>query len=330
MGKPVTKSNRKNSTADKAPMKPIVTLTLNPAVDSSCETDEVYAVRKIRTRNERFDPGGGGINAARVVNALGGRAFAVYLGGGRSGDVLDELVAAADLDYHRIRTAEPTRVSHVVFEERSGKEYRFTPEGPPITEAEWRAALDFLAMLDFDFLIASGSLPRGAPVDLYGVLAETVSDKGARLVLDTSGEPLRAASGRGVFLSKPSLGEFRSLADREIEGEGRLQDAMSEAVIAGLADILTVTMGGEGAALATRDRFFQLRPPDVEIRSAVGAGDSFVGGMTVGLARGMSVDEAFALGTAAGTATVLTPGTELCHRDDVERLWHELKRELPQ
>ncbi|MEO1018738.1 MAG: 1-phosphofructokinase family hexose kinase [Pseudomonadota bacterium] len=314
-------------------MKPIVTLTLNPAVDSSCETEAVYPMRKIRTSNERLDPGGGGINAARVINELGGRTFAVYLGGGTSGDVLDELVGHAGVDYHRIHTAEPTRISHTVLARQSGQEYRFTPEGPAIQEAEWRAAFGFLDMLDFDYLIASGSLPRGAPTDLYGQLAEVVQSKDARLVLDTSGPALEAAlkapKGGSVFMAKPSLGEFKALTGATFDTEDDIEKAMVQAIGEGLADILAVTMGGDGAALASRDEFVTLQPPDVEIRSAVGAGDSFVGGMTFGLAQGLPVEEAFALGTAAGTATVLTAGTELCHRDDVNRLWDQLKQELP-
>ncbi len=309
-------------------MKPIVTLTLNPAVDSSCETEEVYPVRKIRTSNERLDPGGGGVNAARVINELGGRAFAVYLGGGTAGDVLDDLVTAAGVEFHRIKTKESTRISQVVFERKSHKEFRFTPEGPAVSDAEWQAALDFLDMLDFDYLIASGSLPRGAPIDLYGRLAETVSAKGARLVLDTSGRPLAAALGRGVFLSKPSLGEFRTLIGVPSNDTDGFEQAALDAVDKGLAEIIAVTMGGDGALLASKEGCFHLPSLDVDVRSAVGAGDSFIAGMTFGLAQGMAVEEAFALGAASGTATVLTPGTELCHRADVLDFWEKLKTEM--
>jgi fructose-1-phosphate kinase PfkB-like protein len=122
-------------------MRPIVTLTLNPAVDSACEADRAHPMRKVRTRNERYDAGGGGISAARVINEPGGRAFDVYLGGGKAGDVLDGLVAEAGVPFHRIRIAEPTRVSHVVRELATRKELRPTPEGPAVTEPEWRAVL---------------------------------------------------------------------------------------------------------------------------------------------------------------------------------------------
>lgn len=301
--------------------KRIVTLTLNPAVDASCTAVDVRPVHKIRTTNERFDPGGGGINVARVVNELGGTSFAVYLAGGRPGDVLDELVARAGVMAHRIAIAEPTRVSHVVFEERSGQEFRFTPEGPRVGEREWRAAMAFLELLDFDYLVASGSLPRGVPVDSYALLARSVKQRGARLVVDTSGPALAAALAAGVHLAKPSRSELAALVGRDLHDPAALEAAARDIVAAGGADLLAVTMGHDGALLATADGVRRLTTPQVQAKSAVGAGDSFVAGMTWGLAMGEPVARAFALGVAAGTATVLTPGTELCHKTDVEHFW---------
>ena len=304
--------------------KRIVTLTLNPAVDSSCSAERVRPVHKVRTTNERFEPGGGGINVARVINELGGDSFAVFLAGGRSGDVLEELVRDADVMAHRIATREPTRISHVVYDESTAQEYRFTPEGPQIRESEWRGALDFIELLDVDFVVASGSLPRGVPVVVYGRLAADLKRRGGRLVLDTSGPALAAALEHGVFLAKPSRGEFAALIGREVEDRATLEAAAMALVTAGKVEVLAVTMGHDGALLATADGARWLATPEVEARSAVGAGDSFVAGMVQGLASGETVAQAFALGVAAGTATVLTPGTELCHRADVMRFWDML------
>ncbi|MCG5514169.1 1-phosphofructokinase family hexose kinase [Ectothiorhodospira shaposhnikovii] len=307
--------------------KRIVTLTLNPAVDASCATDKVRPVHKIRTTNERMDPGGGGINVARVVNELGGQSFAVYLAGGRSGDVLDELVADAGVMAHRVHTRETTRVSHVVYEQSSGQEFRFTPEGPTVQPAEWKAALDFIELLDFDYVIASGSIPRGTPEDVYARLSVMTKRRGARMVLDTSGPALAAALEEGVYLAKPSRGEFAALMGRDLEDPRELEAAAREIVADGGVEILTVTLGHDGALLATRDGIAWLKTPEVTAKSAVGAGDSFVAGMTHGLSTGESISRAFALGVAAGTATVLTSGTELCHKSDVMHFWEMLTQQ---
>lgn len=307
-------------------MKPIVTLTFNPAIDGASEAEVVRPTRKIRTMNERYDPGGGGINVARVIAELGRPALPIYLAGGATGAVLDDLVASRGLNSRRIATRDHTRISQAVYERSTGLEYRFVPEGPLVRDDEWPGVLAALDASDFDLCVASGSLPRGVPDDIYVEVGRIVARKGARLVLDTSGAALKAAvAAGGLYLVKPSLGEFETLVGRELRDE-RVQEEEALALVKrGLIDILAVTLGHQGAVLATRDGVRRLRPPNVVAKSAVGAGDSFVGGMTFALAEGRPVEDAFVLGLAAGTAAVLTPGTELCRREDVWRLYDALK-----
>ncbi len=307
-------------------MKPIVTLTLNPSIDYSCQAETVHPFRKIRTSKEQYDPGGGGINAARVIEELGGRALAVYMAGGLTGQVLYDLVAATGITSKRIMIEGATRVSQVVYETSSGSEFRFTPEGPVLQEFEWRACLAFLESLDFDYIILSGSLPRGLPIESYSDALALAGEKQARVVLDTSGEALKLGLGQGgVFLAKPSLGELESLIGRTLDDPEEQEAAALDLVRRGCVRILTVTMGGEGALLATESGTLRLAAPKVEARSAVGAGDSFIGAMTLGLARGSPPEEAFALAVATGAATAMTTGTELCRRQDVERLLEGLQ-----
>lgn len=302
-------------------MKPIVTLTANPSVDGAAEAELVRPTRKIRTGKERYDPGGGGINVSRVIAELGGRTRAVYLAGGATGGVLDQLLAGSGLEPLRIDIADQTRISHAVFERSTGLEYRFVPEGPRVTAAEWRACLDALGELDFDYLVASGSLPPGLEADAYAAAARVAADRGARLVLDTSGPALAAAlDAGGVWLAKPSLGEFQALTGRTLESMAETEAAAADFRAAHGLEMLAVSLGHGGAVLATAAGTRRLRPPPVTVHSATGAGDSFLGGMVYALATGQSADAAFANGLAAGTAAVLTPGTELCRRADVDRL----------
>lgn len=167
-------------------MRPIVTLTLNPCIDGACEAEEVFPVHKVRTFNERYDPGGFGVNVARVVRELGGE---------------------------------------------------------------------------------------------------------------------------------------------ELETDEAQEDAVRELVRAGKARMVAVSLGAEGALLGTADDVIRLRPPPVRPKSAVGAGDSFVAGLVLGLAQDRPPEDAFALAVAAGTAAVLTHGTELCRREDVERIYYRMRGE---
>lgn len=306
-------------------MKPIVTLTLNPSIDGAAQAEIVHAVRKVRTSNERYDPGGGGINVSRVVRELGGPTFAVYLAGGVTGDLFDELLTAAAIPSRRIAIQDHTRISHAVFERSSGQEFRFVPEGPLVQEAEWKACLEALSDIDCDYFVASGSLPRGVPKDFYATVCELIERKGAKLVLDTSGEALRPALDQGVHLVKPSLGELESLVGRELREAEEQEEAVRDLVQRDAAEIVALTLGRDGALLATREGVLRQKSPEVPVKSAVGAGDSFLAAMTFGLAEGRSVDDAFAYGMAAGAAAVLSPGTELCRREDVMRLYEEAR-----
>lgn len=307
-------------------MKTIVTLTLNPAIDGAAEAEKVQPIRKVRTWGERYDPGGGGINAARVVRELGGAAFAIYLSGGTTGPVLDELVQSAGIESLRIPIADHTRISHTVHERSSGLEFRFVPEGPVVAPAEWQACLAALEGVDCDYLLASGSLPRGVPANFYVEVAKVASRNGAKVVLDTSGEALRAATAHGVFLIKPSLGEMEELVGQKLAEPVDQERAARELVESGAAEVVALTLGRDGALLATRSGLRRLAGVKVKPKSAVGAGDSFLAAMTLGLAQGRDSEDAFALAVAAGTATVLTMGTELCRREDVERIYQEIKQ----
>lgn len=302
-------------------MPRIATLTLNPAIDSACEAEKVFPTHKIRTSGERYDPGGGGINVARVLARLGDGPEVVYLAGGATGALLDELLTGAGLTRHRIDIHDHTRMSLAVFERSTGQEYRFVPEGPLVGEAEWQAALDHCAALDCDWLVASGSLPRGVPADFFARLTALMAPRGVRLALDTSGAALAAAvEAGGLALVKPSQGEFEALTGRKFTSPARIGEAAQALVQAGKAAMVAVTLGHEGAVLAHAGGVLIRPGAQVKVQSATGAGDSFVAGMVHALAGGADAATALAWGMAAGTAAVLNPGTGLAHVEDMEKL----------
>lgn len=306
-------------------MDRVATLTLNPAIDGSCEADKVIPTHKIRTSTERYDPGGGGINVARVLARLGERVEVIYCAGGATGTLLDDLLGEHGLDRHRIPIEDQTRMSLAVYERSSGKEFRFVPEGPLLSESEWRAALDQTIAVGSPWVVASGSLPRGVPEDFYARLAHQLAGHERRLVVDTSGVALRAAlDAGGLYLVKPSQGEFESLVGHKLAGTEAIGRAALELVRAGKSAHVAVTLGHEGAVLAHAGGVEVRAALDVEVRSATGAGDSFVAGMVHGFLRGEDAAGAFRWGMAAGTAAVLSPGTDLCRPADVQAMWERL------
>lgn len=287
----------------------IVTLTLNPAVDIACETPRVQPEHKLRTHGEKYDPGGGGVNVARVIHDLGGKARAIILVGGATGLFYEELLGAHGVPYTAIPIRGRTRVAMNVREADTGREFRFVPEGPEIATDEWRAALAELETIEADWIVASGSLARGMPEDFYAQAAAIARRRGQKFVLDTSGPALAAALTQGITLAKPSRREFEVLIGHPLTDDAALEDAALAMLRGGGAEMLVVSLGKEGALLACASEVTRLAAPVVAKQSAVGAGDSFVAGMVLALARGDAPRVAFAHGVATGAAAVASSGT---------------------
>jgi len=307
-------------------MPHIVTLTLNPAIDVATSVPTVTPEHKLRCGAVRRDPGGGGINVARVVRELGGESIAVYTRGGATGLLLEELLEEKGLLRRSIPVEGGTRESFTVAEGTSAREYRFILPGPVLSEKEWQRCLDAVADVSVGaaFVVASGSLPQGVPDDFYARVARLARRLGVRAVVDTSGPPLAAALEEGVYLAKPNRRELRELTGLAAEDLATQAAAARELVARGRAEVLAVSMGADGALLTTRDGQLRATTPPVETHSSVGAGDSFLAGLTLALARGRPHDEALRWGIASGTAALLSQGTDLCRRVDVERLFTQV------
>ena len=306
------------------PTQSIVTLTLNPTIDTAFEADEVRPTQKTRTFNEHVDPGGGGINVARVLKRFGADVTALFLAGGHTGHLLDRLLGREAIEREGIEIDGDTRLSVTVFDRSSTCEYRFVPEGPKVLEREWRAALDRVRTIECDWLVASGSLPRGVPDDFYAQVRAAMP-AGARFVLDTSGAALADALRQGgITLVKPNKAELEELAGGPLADREAMIAAASELVARGSADRVAVTLGHAGAILVGREGTDFVAAPAVESLSAVGAGDSFLAGLLYGLASGADRTAALRLGVAAGAASTLSPGTGLSSSEDVEKLYHTM------
>lgn len=303
-------------------MTEIATLTMNPTIDVALEVDQVVPTHKLRGRNELHAPGGGGICVARVFVRLGGNARCYYLSGGPMGTALDGLLDQHQLVKTRIPTAGETRLCTTVFERETGREFRFMAEGPVVSDSEWQACLDALADAKCDYLVASGSLPKGVPPDFYARVGAIAKERGMRFVLDSSGPALaQGLAGGDVFLVKPSLDELQALSGQALASDEAVAAAAAAIVERGEAQNVAVTMGPQGAMLANRTGVLRLPAIPVPTASAVGAGDSFVAAMVHALASGWEPNEAFRFGMAGGAAAVLTPGSGLAHPDDIRRLY---------
>lgn len=304
----------------------IATLTLNPALDIATATDKVTATHKLRCTTARYDPGGGGVNVARVICSLGGTATAVYTAGGPVGDSLQKLLDAAGIPQIIVPIEGQTRVSFTVDERASDDQFRFVFPGPRLSYEEQERFIDTVAKLDQrpQFLVASGSLPPGVPADYYARVARLAKEMGAKFFLDTSGEALRQAGRDGIFLVKPNLRELSEFVGRDLVTQTDRIAAGRQMISESRAEVVVLSLGADGALFITAEYAEHFPALKVPIRSTVGAGDSMLGGIVFALARGAPLRDAIRYGMAAGASALMAEGTELSRREDTERLYRSM------
>ncbi len=301
----------------------IITLTMNPTIDTDFDVEQVMPERKLRCGSPRRQPGGGGVNVSRAIYQLGGESTAIFTAGGIfSRKILNEM-AGWGINCKTIEIEKDIRESINVLEKNSLQQFRFVLPGPEISKQEWQEAIDMFDELDEkpEFVVLSGSLPPEVPHDFYARVAEKVKTSGARVIVDTSGENLKPALEEGVYLIKPNMNELRSLANGEMKNEAQQKEFISELVKSGKCQVAVLSLGTGGAMYALGNEVKHVRAPSVPIKSKVGAGDSMVAGIVLSLARGRSEEEAIKYGVAAGSAAVMTPGTELCRKEDTENIF---------
>ncbi len=311
-------------------MSRILTLTISPTVDTSTHVEAVVPERKLRCAQPVSEPGGGGVNVAHALRRFGVDATAMITAGGRTGQLLIDMLNAEGIAMRVIPIREFTRENVTVREDATTLQYRFCMPGPTLQTDEWDAIVRELESVSPapDFFVLSGSMPPGLPDDAYAELVRIARDRGSRVIVDTSGPPLKSALEAGVFLVKPNLSELASLeGDRWIEDDVHLRAAARRLVTEHNAVAAVVSLGAAGALAVTRDGMMRIPAPAVPQQSKVGAGDSMVAGIVWGLAQDWSVFDAAVLGVAAGAAAVMTPGTELCSREDTERLYAQARQQ---
>lgn len=312
-------------------MTPIVTVTLNPALDVSTTTETVRPGRKLRCEAPRTDPGGGGINVSRVIRRLDGESLALVAIAGPTGERLKQALEAERIAARYLDAPGETRESLSVIGRDTGEQYRFVMPGARWAESEGERALEAVAAAcpPGAFVVLSGSLPPGLPHDLPARLAGRLAARGARVILDTSGETLAAARrpAHPVHILRMDEVEAEALAGRALPQRADTAGFAQSLVEGGAADIVIIARGADGSVLATASERFFCRAAKVPVVSKTGAGDSFVAAFTLALAREANLSEALSAAVAAASAAVMTEATELCRAVDALRLIGECPTE---
>lgn len=308
-------------------MATIVTLTFSPCIDKSTSIPSLVPEKKLKCTPPKLEPGGGGINVARAITKLGGEALAIFPSGGYTGKFFNYLMEIEAVTSIVIDTKNETRENIIVLDDSSNNQYRFGMPGTLLKESEWKECIAVVEkMNDIKFLVVSGSLPPGVPNTVFTLLADIARKKKAKLIVDTSGEALLHAAKQGVYLLKPNLGELSTLAGIEKIEMDKLESTARDVLNKTGSEIIVVSTGESGATLVTKDQTFKATPPKLDKKSTVGAGDSMVAGIIYSLEAGKGLEEALQYGVACGTAATIKPGTDLCDKEDADRIFRMMIR----
>ncbi len=301
----------------------ILTVTLNAAIDRTYRI-EGFALDVVHRPSACWIVAGGkGINVARTVTRLGGVATATGILGGHNGRFIAASLREEGIEgeFVWVRGESRTCIAAVDPERRSQTE--INENGPTVGRRAIQRMLALISRLlrtgSYEILVLSGSVPPGVPEDVYGTLTDLGKSLGVRVVLDSSGEPLRQGVAARPWLVKPNLVELEQLTGRRATSGKEAAD-IAESVLDADTRAVVVTMGPDGCVCVVEGDRFYVAAPEVPFISAVGSGDALLGALLVGLAQGWSWREAVAYGVAAGAANACVYGAGFVDRQQVDRL----------
>jgi 1-phosphofructokinase family hexose kinase len=301
-----------------------ICVSLNPAIDKRLRLDSLKPGRVNRAIEAIPAPGGKGAHVAMVLRALGADPLWLGFSGGPNGDALLQGLRALSIRAEGVPTAAETRMNLEILEE-NGTVTEILEGGPFIGPAERQSMLRaFETALELNpnaIVVMSGSLPPGLPKDEFATLVKVAQQRGARVFLDTSGEPLKLGLQQRPDFAKPNQEETEWLIGRTIDGNASAAAAVEELVQHGPKSA-AVSLGSKGLVWrghGTGDAFVAV-PPKLEAASAVGSGDATIAGFAFAASQGLEPAVTLRLAVACGAANVLAdrPGRVRLH--DVERL----------
>lgn len=302
----------------------ILTITLNPAIDTAYRLDEIAIGESTRTANPIKTAGGKGLNVTRVLKLLGEEVTATGFLGGSNGVFITSELQKLGVNDAFVQIEGETRQC-LAFIDRNMRQTEILEEGPMISAKEteeFEAAAKGL-LEDAGIVAISGSLPKGVSFGLYKWIIDTANKGGAKVLLDTSGAALANCLSARPFLIKPNRQELEQLIGKTCGSEEDIWEAMARIAENGIPAIV-VSDGENGSFVLFEGKRFNVAAAKVETVSAVGSGDSFIAGVAAGLARGYRFDEVLKLATACGAANAMESKTGMIQTGNVEKIIEEI------
>ncbi|WOC32844.1 1-phosphofructokinase [Caproicibacterium argilliputei] len=296
----------------------VLTVTLNPSLDCTVTVNALQVAALNRVVRAETDPGGKGINVARVLRHFGADVLATGFVAGDTGRQLLHFLERAQIAQDFLEIDGETRTNWKVFDEKVRKTTELNARGCPVPQTSLAAFREKFAQQCRQAKVAvfSGSLPPEVPADIYAKLIDLAKEAGVKTILDADGEALREGLKSVPYAVKPNIHELEALWGKQLPTPGDVLAAARRLLQTGIS-LVIVSMGADGAVVADARQAFRVLSWDIPVKSATGAGDSMVGALAYALLQGESLEQIARLTTAAGTRTAARPGTQLCERAEV-------------
>jgi len=304
----------------------IVTITLNPTIDRTITVHGLVLDEANRWTSLRLYAGGKGIDVSRTIHEMGGKTIAYGFIGGATGRTVEILLDEEGVPFSFTPIQQETRTNFIIADTKNNLQTRIDAPGPRISKRELERFEDRLRRIDPrpDMMVIGGSVPPGIPTNIYYDIVTRCKNSKARCILDSAGQWLKEGIKAKPYLIKPNIREAEELLDTELPTEEAIIKATLNLVEMGI-EIASISRGKDGIIAATKKSIVKAVSPPLRVVSAVGAGDCTIAGLALKLAYGEPLIEACRLAVAMGAAAVLTPGTELAHRADVEKLLPQIE-----
>ena len=283
----------------------VVTVTANPAVDQTVWIPGFRAGEVNRVRRQEVTAGGKGVNVAAFLAAFGIETLATGFLGTSNAGLFEDFLAERGIEERFVRVHGTTRTGVKIVDDEAGTTTDINFPGFDVPGERVSDLETFVASVTRPdgWIVLSGSLPPGAPADLYARLSAGAREAGMRVAVDTSGPPLAEAVRTTPDLLKPNREELEELAGRPLEDREALAGAARELVDAGISTVV-VSLGGEGALFVRAGEAVFAAPPPVTVASTVGAGDAMVAGTIAGTLRDLPLAGVAALATATAATKI--------------------------
>lgn len=293
----------------------IYTVTLNPAIDFVIEVDNFQSNSLNRMNKEAKFPGGKGINVSRVLKRIGIESKALGFTGGFTGDFIKNFLQKEQISVDFTEVATDTRINIKL---KSAGETEINGLGPEVTPENYQNLLKKIHELtEDDTIVLAGSIPPSVPSDFYEQVTELCSNKGIRVIVDTSGPSLMDVIKHKPFLVKPNHHELGEIFSTMIQTTNDAAKYGKQLIEIGARNVI-VSMAGEGAVLCTENKMYSANVPKGKVVNSAGAGDSVVAGFVGTYTKTADILEAFKFGLAAGSATAFS--ADLARKEDIEAL----------